>query len=109
MRQSAYFGGGIAGPIAAGEFQERCLYARGYEKVLVEKSKTSTLTTVEWERLMANRPVVPPVPEAKPEQKKTAERSEVKAEVKPEVKTVNDSEFLGGRADCRTCDRHLSK
>jgi len=32
MRQSAYFGGGIGGAIAAANFQERCLQARGYNK-----------------------------------------------------------------------------
>jgi hypothetical protein len=39
MRQSAYFGGGLAGAIAAGEFQERCLIAKGYWKEKVEERK----------------------------------------------------------------------
>src|SRR5215510_6823562 len=38
MRQSAYFGGGIVGQINANDFQERCLQARGYSKVKVDKA-----------------------------------------------------------------------
>ncbi len=32
MRQSGYFGGGLAGAIAANDFQERCLMSKGYSK-----------------------------------------------------------------------------
>ena len=36
MRQSGYYGSGLAAAIAAGEFFERCMNAEGYEKIVTQ-------------------------------------------------------------------------
>jgi hypothetical protein len=38
-RQSGHFGTGIVGAIAFGQFQERCMVARGYSKMKVESEE----------------------------------------------------------------------
>lgn len=38
-RQSGYFGTGIAGAIAFGQFQERCMVAKGYSKMKIESEE----------------------------------------------------------------------
>jgi hypothetical protein len=41
MRQSGYYGGGVAGAIEARNFQERCLVARGYYKERANSGQSS--------------------------------------------------------------------